>query len=141
MCNVTPVYLGEKASEYVRRTGCTLHKIIIMSTPEEAARKIEIIRAACPELDVSQSTPEYIEAVDKRSGKGNAVLAMAARFGLTPADVAAFGDQTNDLSMLRAAAFAACPENAVQAVKDASDVVAKDVEEGGMADVIEWILE
>jgi len=136
LCGVTPIYTQEKLSDYVKRTGVSLHKCIVMSTPEEADAKVEFLKSVCPDLDFTKSTPEYVEGVDIKSGKGKAVKRLAESYGLTLNEVAAFGDQTNDVSMLKVAGFSACPKNAVDEVKAVVDEVGDDVENGGMAEFI-----
>ena len=136
-----PIYVNKKLSDYLIDSGNTLHKAIVMSEPEDVARKIFLLSERCPNLVYTQSMPEYIEVVDPHGGKGNAVARLAASYGIDISEVAAFGDQTNDVSMLKVAGFTAAPSNAVDAVKSIAKVICGNVDEGGLAEVIDAIRE
>ncbi|MBQ7653060.1 MAG: HAD family phosphatase [Clostridia bacterium] len=135
-----PIYTGIPLHEFLEKSGYDLHKAIVMSEPETIAEKIALLKANFPSFDVTQSMPEYIEIVDLTSGKGNAVKRLSSNYGLDVSEVAAFGDQSNDISMLKVAGFSACTSNSIQAVKDVVNLVAGDVEEGGLAPVIENLI-
>ena len=134
-----PIYTRISLHEYVQNAGYDLHKAIVMGEKETIAEKIALLKENFPDFDVTQSMPEYIEIVDLTSGKGNAVKRIAAKYDLDLSEVAAFGDQSNDISMLKVAGFSAATSNSIQAVKDVVDEVAGSVDEGGLARVIEKI--
>ena len=138
--NAKPIYTGIALHEYLKEKGYDLHKAIVMSDVDSIAGKIEALRARFKNFDITQSMPEYIEIVDLSSGKGKAVKRLAAKYGLAPSEVAAFGDQSNDISMLKAVGFSAATSNSIPAVLDIVDVVGEDVEDGGLAPIIEKII-
>lgn len=140
MVNVKAVYTRSEVSEVIEENEYTAHKFIVMTEPEEAKEKIEILRAAFPNIDVSQSNPLFIELVDKSSGKGNAVLRLAKMLNVDIDDVVVMGDETNDLTMLEVAGLALAPENAVDAVKEVADVIYPSVHEGGASVMIRKII-
>lgn len=73
----------------------------------------------------------YLEIFDRRAGKDNGVKRVMA---LTGADrLVVFGDNTNDLPMLRVADVACVVENGVPAVKEEADVVIGPNDEDGVA--------
>ncbi len=133
---ITPIYTGVPISEYVQKNNLRSHKLLIITEPDEAQQKLEKLRTMFPHLDISMSTPTYIEIVDSSSGKGNAVKRLAKHYGIDIEEVACFGDATNDLSMLRIAGLSCCPSNAEEAVRAACLHVFEDVSLGGAADVI-----
>ncbi len=69
--------------------------------------------------------------------KSTAVGAMAAHFGLDISQVAAFGDDTNDIDMLAACGIGVAMANATAAAKAAADVVALSNREDGVARFVE----
>ena len=74
----------------------------------------------------------------ERAHKGNALVRLAAHFGLTPAEVIAFGDDVNDLPMLRAAGAAVAMGNALPEVKAAAGWVTESNERDGVG---RWLQE
>lgn len=136
LSGIIPIYTIQPVSEYVRSNNLRSHKLLVITEPEEAQAKLLLLKKAFPHLDITMSTPTYIEIVDSRSGKGNAVLRLAELYGIKADEIACFGDASNDLSMLRIAGLSACPENAEQSVKEACSYIFEDVALGGGADLI-----
>jgi len=69
--------------------------------------------------------------------KGNALLAVAAALGIPLGNIAAFGDDTSDIGMLRVAGIGVAMQNAIGEVKAAADCVCGDCDEDGAAHWIE----
>lgn len=72
--------------------------------------------------------------VDKATG----IQHLMSRAGIDSGDVLAIGDSWNDLPMLRTAARAACPANAVAEVKAVADYISPLSHTAGVRDVISW---
>ncbi|MEO8188734.1 MAG: HAD hydrolase family protein [Acidobacteriota bacterium] len=62
---------------------------------------------------------------------------LCRKFGVTPAETAAMGDDEPDIPLLEAAAFSACPADAVPAARKAAGVILKN--RGGRGAVREFI--
>lgn len=62
-----------------------------------------------------------LEVFPKASTKANAIARLAADNGFST--VVAFGDNINDIPMLRSASVAVAVENAIESVKDVADIV------------------
>jgi len=90
------------------------------------------------------SSPHYIghflEFQSPRASKWAAIEALAASRGLAPGQIAAIGDDENDISMLRHAGLGVAMGNAAYPVKSAADVVTATNDEEGVARVIEKVL-
>lgn len=69
------------------------------------------------DLFLSSSSPTIIETGPKGTGKSHVVSFLAEKFGISPSQVMAFGDWSNDLGMLRAAGISVAMGNANDAVK------------------------
>ena len=63
--------------------------------------------------------------------KGDALVWLAERMGIAASQVAAIGDNENDISMIRAAGIGAAVANALPSVKEAADVVTRADNNGG----------
>lgn len=83
------------------------------------------------------SCPEYIEFVDCRSGKGNAVKYVCDLYGIPASDAYAAGDADNDFSMLSAVGHSVAMVNGVDEVKSIASMVTKfDNNHDGLADLL-----
>lgn len=141
LTDIKATYTEKNVSEVVRENGYSAHKVIVMTEPEEAEEKIEILSARFPELDVSQSSAIFIEIVDRNGGKGNGVKKLCEMKGIPLSKTVVMGDETNDMSMLLVAGLPCCPDDAVKIVRNASRVIFPSVHLGGAADMINAIID
>ncbi|POG97647.1 sugar-phosphatase [Fructilactobacillus lindneri] len=84
-------------------------------------------------LNVVQCTPVFLEFMNKKAGKGNALKNLTEKLGYTTKNVMAIGDQENDLSMLKYAGLGVGMGNGIDDVKEAAQFVTKDNAENGVA--------
>ncbi len=140
MTGITAVITKTKVSVLIEKESFSAHKFIVMTEPEEAEERISIIKKEFPDFDVSQSSPIYIEVVDKDSGKGNGVKKLSDYLGFSLDETAVFGDETNDYYMLKKAGLACVPENAVSSVKEVADYIYPHVDIGGASEIITKII-
>ena len=135
----TPV---EDLKEYLRTDGGSIQKAQMHFRDMRARkRELEELPALFPETAVSSSVSSNIEINIRAANKGDALLALCAELGIDPADTLAFGDGTNDLSMIRAAGCGVAMGNADFAVKAAADAICDDNEHDGLAKFLEKMLE
>lgn len=120
----------------LREHGRPVQKIQFFFRPEDNALRLETIRgfsARFPELCATSSTGNNVEVNSVRAGKGNGLRLLCAALGLSPADCLAFGDGTNDLSLLEAAGRGVAMANAEPAVRAAADAVCESNDACGVA--------
>ena len=84
-------------------------------------------------MDVFRSAPFFLELVPKGIDKAQSLLRLLAKVNLTPADMIAFGDGYNDLSMLRLAGMGVAMSNAAPEVRSEANYVTLSNEEDGVA--------
>lgn len=134
----TPV---EDLKEYLRQSGGSVQKTQ-MHFRDLRARRAELERL--PKLfdgiSVTSSIPTNIEINSAAADKGAALSALCEALGVPREETAAFGDGTNDISMLRAAGLGVAMGNAEFLVKAAADAVTEDNEHDGVALTIERLL-
>ncbi|MGI0482427.1 Cof-type HAD-IIB family hydrolase [Geminocystis sp. CENA526] len=93
------------------------------------------------EIFLTQSNPIYLEATDTGVNKGMAVQYLTEKvLGFSREEVMAIGDNFNDLTMLKYAGFSVAMGDAPQQVKDIASTVTLDVENDGVADIIDRLL-
>jgi len=85
---------------------------------------------------VSQSFNE-IEVNAKDVNKGNGVLALAKKLGITKQESMGFGDNFNDISMRDGVGTLVAVENAVLPLKEIADYITKSNDDDGVAHAIE----
>lgn len=73
-------------------------------------------------------------------GKWNGVQKMMEHHGLSPDEAMVFGDEENDVDMLRNARFSVAMGNGSQNAKAAAGYVAGHIDEGGLAEAMRVLL-
>ena len=81
-----------------------------------------------------------LELFDAGATKWSALSRLLEDWGIMPTEVAAIGDEINDVSMIQGAGLGIAMGNAVQAVLDVADVVTTRNDEHGVAHAIERVL-
>lgn len=83
------------------------------------------------------SSPWFLEVVAPGMNKGAAVTELCTRLGIDVRDAAAVGDESNDISMIRAAGLGVAMANGVPAAKEAADYVTeRDNNHDGIEEII-----
>lgn len=100
---------------------------------ELRARTMEELAARFPELAVTSSLPRNVELNSAKAQKGIALQGLAARLGIPMAETVAFGDDLNDVSMLRAAEIGIAMANAGPEALAAADMRTASCDENGVA--------
>lgn len=88
-------------------------------------------------LSVTSAFPCNLEIMSSGGGKGRALAALSRQLGVSSSEIMAFGDGTNDLSMLEFAGYPVAMSNGVDALKSVSWRVAPDCDDSGVAQIIE----
>lgn len=150
--------ITEQTKYYCKRSGVkaitvnNLHSLLDLDPtkvlalchhPDLAKELGDNLRQRYQQEDVylTQSSPIYLEATHPSVNKGFAVQYLTEKIlNLQSQQVMAIGDNFNDLPMLKYAGVSVAMGNAPQAVQDQTDWITEDVEEDGVALVIEKFL-
>lgn len=105
--------------------------MVILDDPGQA----EAVSALLPRYDLSGKISEkaLLMIQPAQVDKGSALLGLCEHLGIRPQEVVAFGDDWNDIPLLRAAGLGIAVENALPEVKAAADAVCSSNEEDGPA--------
>ena len=97
----------------------------------------ELVEKLGDRMDIFRSAPFFLELVPKGIDKAKSLSRLLTKINLTPADMIAFGDGYNDLSMLKLAGMGVAMENAAPEVRAEADYVTLTNEEDGVAAALE----
>jgi Cof subfamily protein (haloacid dehalogenase superfamily) len=116
-------------------------KVMFIDEPE----RLNTIIANIPEsfwdkYTFVKSTPFFLEILDPRVSKGNAVKQLAEKLGITREEVICIGDGENDLSMIEYAGCGVAMANAESVVKEVAQFHTLSNNENGVAYAIEKLV-
>ena len=86
------------------------------------------------------SSPTMLEVMARGVNKQVALERVATEFGIDRSEIAAFGDQNNDVEMLSWVGYGVAMGNAADDVKQAADAVTASNDEDGVAEGLEPFL-
>ena len=107
---------------------------------ELRAEVLKTLPAEFPDLVITTSIVNNIEINSREATKGVALEKLAAYLGIPLESTMAFGDDTNDITMLEAAGIGVAMGNAYDEVKGSADFVTSDCDENGVAYAINHFL-
>jgi len=114
-----------------------VYKFLVLGMPYDPGFDRICERLADRNLSVSKSSKRNMEFMPTGVDKGTAVRSLCEKLGIAAEHVMAFGDQTNDIPMLRAAGIPVAMENGEEAVKAVAKIIAPDHNLGGVALALE----
>ena len=114
-----------------------VYKFVVMGAPYDPGFARIRAELADMNLSVSSASRRNIEFMPSGVDKGSAVEILCRATGIPQSQVMAFGDQTNDLPMLRASGWPVAMENGEDAVKAAARLIAPDHNLGGVGLLLE----
>ena len=134
----TPV---PELKEHLLRTGHDVQKIQMFFRDLDLRKQTEsALTERFPGISITSAVVNNLEINDRDATKGKALLALASYLGIDPAETMAFGDDLNDVSMLKAAGIGVAMGNASDSVKAAADRVTKSCDEDGVSAAIRTVV-
>lgn len=112
--------------------GILPHKILMMMEPDDCERAEKELQELFPSLNIVRSFSTLLEIMDKSVTKASGIEVMLKHYGLTAAESLSFGDNYNDLEMLRYTGTSVAMGNAPEKVKEAATEVTCSNEEDGI---------
>lgn len=112
-------------------------KLLMTGDPTDMLKaEEELVEILGEKMDIFRSAPFFLELVPKGIDKAQSLLRLLSKINLTPADLIAFGDGYNDLSMLKLAGVGVAMANAAPEVRADADYVTLSNEEDGVAEAL-----
>lgn len=107
--------------------------IIEISQTEEYEHVLSLLPGG---LYAEMSDGKLCLVMNRGASKLNAVKALSKAWGIPLANIAIFGDDTNDIGMIRACGLGVAMQNAIPEVLAAADAVTLSNDDDGVADYI-----
>lgn len=145
----------EKTADYERDTGASAKAVgksflqleaapikLLVVEPKETLERVAtvLMNFFGDTIQAVRSKDHYLEIIRKDVSKGEAMLAVAERLGVSQDQIMAFGNAPNDISMLQEAAVAVAMGNGDKRVKAMADIIADTNNNDGVAKIIEEYL-
>ena len=112
--------------------------MMVMSEPPAIAEIQQHLRSIYDgQLNIYPSKPTYLEVMDKRGSKSNAVKFVSERLKLDPSEIIAMGDNYNDIEMIKFAGMGVAMGNAPDDIKAIADYVTDTNNEDGVRKALE----
>ncbi len=124
-------------SDYVKAHHLKVIKMLVMCDPADRPRVEELLsRRFGSEYYVTCSSPYLVEIMPKGESKAAAVPFLSEYYKIPVSEIAAIGDQKNDIPLVQAAGGKFAVANAVEELRSIATVV-PSFEEDGVAYAIE----
>jgi len=106
-------------------------KLLAIDDPVKLDSIIGELRETFKGLSIFKSFANYLDFVPSQVDKGEALKLIARYNDWDLKDAVAFGDNDNDIPLLKAVGFKVAVANGTQALKEAADVVVEENTKGG----------
>ncbi len=101
-----------------------VYKMLIPAEPQIIAAAEPEFRAVFgKQVTMFISKPYFLECIPPHTGKGEALLELAARLSIPRESILAFGDSMNDETMIRLAGYGVAMKNGLPAIQACADAV------------------
>ncbi|MBC8535473.1 Cof-type HAD-IIB family hydrolase [Feifania hominis] len=116
-----------------------VHKILLICQPETTDQIAREITEAYPMLAAHRSSTTYLEITDRSAVKSGAVRAICEHYGIPLEKAVSFGDNFNDVDMLRATGLGVAMANAPEPVRRSADRITLDNNHEGVLHMLEQL--
>lgn len=129
-------------TDFTRFRDKHIMKVIFMNPDIEVRHAIaeEIYAQVKDWADLTYSSGRYAEFNSKGVNKGSATLALADRLGIKPEEIIAFGDNSNDLPMLKVVGMPVVVSNGIPEAKALAKLVTDADFTDGVAEAIHKLI-
>lgn len=135
----TRIPVDEDAAETIARVRNLERVSMYWKDPRDRDAILERLRRVVG-IDITRSYPMNIEVMEHGASKGAALVWLCGHLGVDARDAVAFGDNLNDIEMIRAAGTGVAVANAEPEVRAAADLVCASNDEDGVAHAITDLL-
>ena len=113
--------------------GTLPHKILLMAEPADCVHAEKYFQQHYPQFQVARSSDILLEIMDGTVSKAAGIEVMLRHYGFDKSQALSFGDNYNDLAMLRYTGMSVAMGNAPDEVKAAAKAVTASNNDSGIA--------
>ena len=116
---------------------------LMAAADEEVIRDLNdhLNRTIGDDLYITRSLPNFCEILNPAGGKEKALSWICDYLGIDHSETLVFGNGYNDVRMLEWAALGVAVGDAVEEVKEVADIISPDLENDGVAQTLDKMLE
>lgn len=134
--SVTHAPMTEGSPAELLPDNAVVHKVLCTGDADVLDKVQAHFAPLYPMCRIYKSQPTYLEVMNISASKSAAAAVLCERFGITARDVIAFGDNYNDVDMLKFAGMGVAMGNAPADVKQIADKIADTNDNDGLAAVL-----
>jgi Cof subfamily protein (haloacid dehalogenase superfamily) len=108
-------------------------KVLLVCDNHDEVKSLEVNFSKFKDLTVVSSANRLLDIMASNISKGNALKILSDKLRVNLNEVIAFGDNYNDIEMLKCAGMSVAMGNAVQEVKKIAKYITKSNDEDGIA--------
>lgn len=116
--------------------GNDINKILLIENDPLKNKEVKDFLSDYPQFEIAASQKGFIDINPKGASKGNALKVLADHFGYTLDEIVVFGDQDNDVSMLKVAGIGVAMANASEQARSVANDTTSSNNDSGVA---KWI--
>ena len=136
LCNVPLKKVG-KISEFVKNNDYNCIKVLAVIPPEKVDFYLkEFDKMNLTDAQYFMASRSYFETVSAKAGKEVGLKKVCEILGINREEVMAFGDNGNDIGLLKEAGFGVAVANAREEVKAVADYICDSNDNDGVAKAI-----
>lgn len=114
------------------------HKLMIMGDSEDLTIVQKLLHQHHQnQLSIYRSKDTYLEISAGNADKSVALRFLCSHFGVKPSEVVAFGDNWNDIEMIKFAGKGIAVKNAIPELKEVADEITSQNDQDGVAKSLE----
>ena len=100
-----------------------VHKVLCMGDKADIAALEQQLVKEFPQIRIYRSKDTYLEIMSMKASKSDAIHMLKDHFHVKQEETMAFGDNFNDIDMIRYAGLGVAMGNATDEVKEAADII------------------
>jgi Cof subfamily protein (haloacid dehalogenase superfamily) len=106
-------------------------KLLAIAEPEKLDAIIPKLRDEFEDVLIFKSFANYLDFVPSQTDKGRALRVLAEKLGFDLSEAMAFGDNDNDIALLKSVGLGVAVRNGTKGLKEVADVVVEENFLGG----------
>ena len=133
----TNIKVVENLVDYIMKSAKRIDKLVVISEYLNQLFQLREQISRIESVEIASSSFDNIEVMNKGVSKGKAIKFLCNQMNININEVAAIGDNENDLDMLKTVGFPIAMGNAIDDVKKIAEYITDTNEDAGVAKAIQ----